>query len=820
MADAPAPDDPKPTLARRRGRLSNPTTLQKVLSVAWDAAALRREIYREIENAIARKVSRASGDDLSITGIQRVDWGSLRADVVDEVTVKLSLITDTECFVDVYSDYREGTAENRAFCHEFNRQHKSALNRARFHDGYDIEHELAIGILHSVSGGLGIWWNPDHGMSYHWKALHPSNLLWARDASLNPAEWTWFAVRVWYPLHTLLEKVGEDAEIAKEAGWDVEAVQKFLKKHTELATVEKMGEPGWIDTVFEAADGIEYKKPDSVLFFLVYVKEWDGTWTKRIVASGSFTGKDGTRMTGDLHLLFKDEECCASIGEVIQVLQHEIMSPTLDNCSGAGTQLLPYHDLENAFLNLMIGRILMSSGLIIQAEDDATIEAWENVVLGEMITLLPPEFKGQQVGLQSNLGELSGLRQTIDALRRERSRSFGATPNVPDPVRTAAATQLLFQSESALDTMAAGHYLRQMGRFWFAQVHSMLSELPEEQPGAYTQEWFLSKLVRAGVPLEAIFGSRQVPGEKEDAWKERIKKAGIQPDPEHPGRFLAIPKQEGQAAERIVASEGIYLVHAAQLIGCGNSVNAQIAFGNLKELLPKMTEFGRREVLRAHVAAVTRSWGMADLTFPRSLLDPTEEEEIQDALEENAILAPLLTQSRGLMVSSADNHLVHADQHSAEALKLVDAIRTGQVEPQSGLMMVALLRNHAGYDENGVGNGGHWAFLEQDPDAQDIQKEINKRWNTVINAERTIIGKLRQQAQQQQAEAQALAQEQGVQLTPKQQFELDRDQRRAQMAEEEHQQKMRQAQEEHAVKMQILQDNARIKPDANAGGQA
>lgn len=794
-------NSPAPDRQRRRGRLKNKNILAKTINEAWDRTVRRREVYTLIERAIRREPrSVSTPEDFSFGGIQQVDWGSLRADVNDEVTTKFSIATDTETFVSCKSDWREGTAESRAMMTDVAREHKAMLRRSASKDGYDLKEELRLEIFHSVAHGGGFLWNPDHPHTWHFRSVHPGDMLWTSGAGLNVDEWTFCGVRVWYPLHTLLEKIA-DAEAAAAMGWDMKEVELFLRNTTKLR-VENVNTPGWHMSAYDDENNLNYQRPDTVRFSVCYIKEWDDTWTKIIAASDA--GYTSAGYAADaIRVLYRQEEHCERLSHILHFLPHEVIFSAMSDLTGVGHQMLPYHDLENSFINLMIARILIASGLVIQAKDEATIEAFEDIVWGDFLTLLPPEFAGEQVGLQSNLGELQGLREMIDGLRRERSRTFGATPKIPEPVQTAAATQMLYASSSQLDAMSAGQFVSHLDRWWDIHFRALLGDLPEDACGRKTRDWMLSRLARMGVPLEALFGWRQIPDETADAWKNRLKQAKAV---HKEGKFYQLGQDDKPGEEIQWPAEGIYEVGAAKLLGLGNQVSAQGALQALERNFPKMTAFGQEQFLRLRAAIVTRDWEFADLFHPRTQLDPIEEEEQQDAYVEGTVLAPILGQLRSIPVSSRDNHQQHMARHLNDAIQLLALIQQGQVEPQVGLQAIAALRAHAGYDGNGNGNGGHWAWLQGDDSLEDILAEINAGWNTVVNGERQIIAKMRQMAQQQQA-AMAAEAAQGPQLSPKEQQDLERQRIKAEQDDEVHARKLQLMSEEHALKMQIMRDS-------------
>ena len=205
-------------------------------------------------------------------------------------------------------------------------------------------------------------------------------------------------------------------------------------------------------------------------------------------------------------------------------------------------------------------------------------------------------------------------------------------------------------------------------------------------------------------------------------------------------------------------------VSATRSAGSGSQTADIMEMQLVMNLLPQLGQRGRQAALEDYIAAA-RGWRYKDRYLPMEDQDnqPTGHDTIA-SLENNQ-----LSDGKQVIVSSDNNHLVHATNHMR---MMVEWMEMYQQDPQAMYEDTTLLqKEYQIFSVAGPHFVKHLMILSQDPTMKAQYEQLNAQWAQVANfgdmiSNNAIKQQQAQMAQQQQIEA--MKQEQARQETPEQ----------------------------------------------------
>lgn len=205
-------------------------------------------------------------------------------------------------------------------------------------------------------------------------------------------------------------------------------------------------------------------------------------------------------------------------------------------------------------------------------------------------------------------------------------------------------------------------------------------------------------------------------------------------------------------------------VSATRSAGSGSQTADIMEMQLVMNLLPQLGQRGRQAAMEDYIAAA-RGWRYKDRYLPMEDQDnqPTGHDTIA-SLENNQ-----LSDGKQVIVSSDNNHLVHATNHMR---MMVEWMEMYQQDPQAMYEDTTLLqKEYQIFSVAGPHFVKHLMILSQDPTMKAQYEQLNAQWAQVANFGDMIANNAikQQQAQMaQQQEAQMLQQQYEQQNTPEQ----------------------------------------------------
>lgn len=586
----------------------------------------RLEQYRAIADAYDR-VPPDTSDQLRADGLgwaANVDWGGMEGGIDEACSPLVNLMTEPETFVKFFTRAKvPGVSDGLA-----------ALARAdaeMLRDWPEWDYEAQLMVHHRVSYGLGVFhWPTPHG--WHFRALHPGNLITPERAPLNPERWTWAAIVTEFEIADLVAKLA-DPEAASSQGWNLTAVREAIRKYRE-------GEGNrWppnqdIDSVVHGfQQGSAWGLLDdtaTIKGYVLYVREHDGR-----VSEHWLTGQEGVAF------LYERKRKHHRMSHLLAIFPHGLGDGFLNRVRGYGLKMLPYHDLENRTLNHTIDVTWLSSNLMLKGGQDYHNRLPE-MVIGP-VTMVPDDMEIAQVSFSNPAAGLVQLQREMAAKKAGRNKVFGGEVDVsPNVDQTASGARMRYQEQTSLRDHDVVRFYRQLTAFhWTRWLRVVDPDAGESDPG--WQEAMEMRLV-------AMFNGC------------------------HPAII-----------------EGIHKVRAQTIFGDGDPVNQFLAMMDVMPFLGSMSAQGRRTFAKRALTARLRDADLAEELLGDPGIDDIDTRQRQIAQGENA---DFQTSDVRIQVAGTDHHIIHAGEHAVFAEDTMAQLNEGLITEEQGYQALSRAREH------------------------------------------------------------------------------------------------------------------------------
>lgn len=439
--------------------------------------------------------------------------------------------------------------------------------------------------------------------------------------------------------------------------------------------------------------------------------------------------------------LFQRKAKRRNMSHVVCMFPHGLGAGYLNNVRGLGIKVLPYHDLEDRTLNHAVDVSMLASNLMLKGGLDQ-INNLAELIVGP-VTLIPDGYQVEQQSFANPVAGLSELRREMQATKAHRAKTFGGdidtSPNVD---RTASGARMRYQEQANLRDEEVDRFYQQITIFHRARWERMQdSDADDDDPGMSQVKQMLAEAAKRGVPEEL---------------------------------FTQVNR-----------------ITAVRMFGNGDPVNQFLAMMDVGQLRGEFTAGGRRTFARVTANARLRDTDLVDELFgsDEDLFDDVETRQRQIAQMENALFQ---TSDVRIDISGTDDHLIHAGEHTVFAEDTKAQLDQELIPKEQAYKTLSKAREHT---------LPHLQLLARDPMAEEIFKDVQRRWANLENT-------LRQLRQHLEAEREAEAQRKLEELRYPQPSVKDIE------AAKTEQLKRDLAERESASRIKIMEQEARAKIDA------
>ena len=470
---------------------------------------------------------------------------------------------------------------------------------------------------------------------WRYKVDNLENLKLPRGAEANEEDLEFAFLRRKMSADVLYRFI-ENEEEAVELGWDVDAVKELLLESVESTENSKFN--GWEALQREIKNNDLWcsrsAKASAICVVHAWVKELDGEVSHYIIDD------DGAQTD----FLFKHCRRFKSMTQALKIFTYGIGNGDYHSIRGKGFEVYPYAQNLNRLGNSIIDGAQMSSAVLIQPTQNNT-RALDDLALTVFgpFSIVPPGFSVIEKQLPNFA---NNSIPAVNLLLQQMTNNVGGydtrATTADGQARTAYEVKAQLQKEAGLSVSAVDLFYGHWSVLMNESVRRICrDDYGADEPGGRQVADFILYCRERNVPVEAIYKIERV---------EPVRAVGA-----------------GSAAQRLLA-----LDDAMQLIGSLDSV-------------------GRNNLLRDRMAA-RFGYDQTDRYLPR--LDQGERPVVDAkiAILENGDLA------RGveIMVMPNEDHFIHAQAHIEPAVRAIQLLSEGQMEPQAGLLALRSLLTHMG----------------------------------------------------------------------------------------------------------------------------
>lgn len=437
-----------------------------------------------------------------------------------------------------------------------------------------------------------------------------------------------------FPANQLYEFI-EDAEVARDTGWDVEAVKKLLlessTEHTEglLTDWEKM-ERDLKNNDLWCGKGA---KTAVVKLVHAWVREMDGTISHYIIDEA-----------GDCEdFIFESRSRFDNVRQALKVFTFGIGNGDYHSIRGKAYEVYPYAQHLNRLGNAVVDGAMTSSAVLIQptSNDTRALDDLALTVYGPF-QILPPGFSIIEKQLPNFANNaLPAVNLLLQQMQNNTGDYATRATTADGQSRTAFEVRAQLQKEAGLSSSALDLFYGH----WRVLLNESVRRIKREdygadEPGGEAVAKFRRYCFERGVPMEAI--------------------------------------------HKIIRVEPI------RAIGAGSASQRMLALTDMMGFFGNLDPVGQNNLIRDQIAARLGSYSEVDRYLPPIDSGARPVMDAKVALLENANLSD----GKPQQVLANEDHFVHAQQHFPTLLRVVDGVSQGQVEGPAGLAALRAFVEH------------------------------------------------------------------------------------------------------------------------------
>lgn len=528
------------------------------------------------------------------------------------------------------------------------------------------------------------------------------------NASLDNCE----QVMLWTPMTAgdLWRKINDEKHAL---GWNIEATKRTIMDSAKQSS--SLRECNWSDWQRAFKNGDQYvssEQTNIIGLYTLFVQEMDGTISRKVIpkqaAAGNRGGKKG------VEFLFESTENYESWDQCICLFPYDIGSDgTYHSIKGLGTDILPFCSLLDAIDNSVADLVVSSIKPMWQPATNADMSKFKMGRWGGG-NFVPNGINPLQIdvsrGIQPALEVSQSFSQTLTANTAAANLQDLAAPTVEE---TAKGAMIRAAERAKVSKGLHNRYMRGKDR-QYAETWRRASnpDLKSYHPGAKEALKFQRRCRRLceklGIPWIQTLSAEDSPtGEA--------------------GQFTVL-----QLAENIRANRSL---------GLGSPAMRIEIVSQLMQNIDRFDEIGQTEIKRAFVAVMT-SFQNVDAIVPSLTTgrDKTNDEAV--AAQENNSMS-ILGMGAEIVVTPAQDHVLHLDVHLPSAEKDVQECQQGLLDPRQCYDRLEAKGRHAHQ---------HLAILETNPTRKREAQEFSARLSQIASysdhLEQTIAEQDKAEAEQ------------------------------------------------------------------------
>lgn len=477
-----------------------------------------------------------------------LNFGEAAADLEQALTAYNDLVTSVDRLVTIKTKFGDESQRE-----EYGSIIAEEFNRLITKDWPSFYFKQQLLSYYFVAQGLGVAFFEDE-RNWQWNVCPIGDFLIPRGTPATEDKIEVACVRRVYLAHELFKYI-ENPKVAKEAGWNVEAVRDAIR---DARTSRPEEGTNWEELQREIKNNdIFYSHVRSREIHVVhyYVREFDGSYSHAIGR------RDGM---GDF--LFKKLSRFKKASEAFHVFTYGVGNGQYHSIRGLGYKIFPHIQTTNRLRCAIADGAMLQTAVLLQPQTAEDVSRMTMAYSGPL-AFLPPGLQVVQTQYPNLAMNVMPIVDEMAMVRQSNTGSYRTQMNSPSgKPRTATEIEAQVANEAVLSSNAINLFYVPWGRLLREQFRRLQRDswVPGE-PGSAEAKAFRQRLEDRQVPWEAV-------------------------------------KQ-------------VYDVDAVRAVGLGSPAARLTAFNEFMQLLPRFDELGQVNAVRDRVAARV-GYDMVDRYLP------------------------------------------------------------------------------------------------------------------------------------------------------------------------------------------------------------
>lgn len=355
-----------------------------------------------------------------------------------------------------------------------------------------------------VGYGRGWLYRPTSD-SWHFKRVPWWRVRFPDGTDVDPECWDMFSIEhIYDPVN--LNSYIRDEESSRDAGWNAKQVRKALLAATPLDP-DAAQDAMIVQQMIRDQDIALMYRASTVQAASVYVKEWDGTWSRMIIQTGK--DQNNTAELTSKDWLYYKHSVAKNVMEIISPFFFEVETGSINGVSGILRDIVDQVKVRNRLICEQVNNGFLRSTVLMQAATASSRVKGSLITVGGGVTLIP---EGMQIQQSSILGDIQSSMEVSQVIENELDKNTGVfRPQMekpqgnPEPL---GATQLRYAQSAVLQNSAVNRFQTSSDWFYaenYRRATLDLSELREsEDPGIKSAIAFQKRCKDRGVSAEQL----------------------------------------------------------------------------------------------------------------------------------------------------------------------------------------------------------------------------------------------------------------------------------------------------------------------------
>ncbi len=358
--------------------------------------------------------------------------------------------------------------------------------------GFDLNFWKCLDDFVGFGRGWLFWPTSD---SWHFKRIPWWRVRFPDGTDVDPEDWEMFSIEHVFDPINLNSYIRDDSS---DSGWNSKQVRKALMDATPLQP-DSAEDSMLVQQMIRDQDIALMYRSSTIQAASIYVKEWDGSWSRMIVQ----IGKDKTASVelGKDDWIYYKRGVAENIHQLVAAFMFEVENGSVNGLGGLLRDIADQVKVKNRMRCEQVNNVFLRTTVLMQAANASSRVKGGLITVGGGVTLIP---EGMQIQQSTILGDIESTLAVGRDMASELDMNTGIfRPQMekpqgnPEPLGT---TQLRYAQASVLTNSAVNRFQQQLDWFYTELYRRASMDLPKsDDPGIEAAQEFQKRCKERGV---------------------------------------------------------------------------------------------------------------------------------------------------------------------------------------------------------------------------------------------------------------------------------------------------------------------------------